>query len=186
MPPGKIKVVDVLDEACDDNVLPEAIEDIDPSDKQTPGVGPNAEQTPQQPSPQGLGHEEEVAQVLRNVPQQVTQVTQPVSNTNTAELVECPDCKKKMTTKTLKYSHAKNCTAKFSAPRVLPAVKEAEEPETEEEEEEEEEVKPSPPMLKRTVSVAYPSQPTVQKVSKQPPPVKKTVSKVKQPPTRYP
>ena len=97
-------------------------------------------------------------------------------------MVDCPDCKKKMTKQKLKYAHAKNCTAKMSAPSVLPAVKEAEEEEDEEEEpetEEEEEVKPSPileaPILKRTVNVAHrdPPQPTIQKVSKQPPPVKK-------------
>ncbi len=35
----------------------------------------------------------------------------PVSNTQTVELVECPDCNKKMTKKSLKYSHAKNCPA---------------------------------------------------------------------------
>ena len=117
-------------------------------------------------------------------------------------MAECPDCKKKMTKKTLKYSHAKNCTAKISArPKeasALPAVQEAEDEEEDEEEEEEEEpeteeeeeeVKPSPaPILKRTVSVAYPikvrdpPQPTVQKVcpsGSQPPPVKETVNKVK-------
>ena len=78
-----------------------------------------------------------------------------------------------MTKKTLKYSHAKNCTAK------VPAVEEAKEEEEPETEEEEEEVKPcakqqvpTPPVLKRTVSVARP---------KQPPQVKKTVNKVKQP-----
>jgi hypothetical protein len=168
MPPRKIKVVDVISPqeyaegyACDDNVLPEAIEDIDPSDK------PVEEQTP--------GVQEQVEPV-----EQVEQVAQPVSNIKTVELVECPDCKKKMTKKTLKYSHAKNCTAKVSA-SALPAVKEAEEEEEEPEteEEEEEEVKPcakqqvpTPPVLKRTVSVARP---------KQPPPVKKTVNKVKQP-----
>jgi len=171
MPPRKIKVVDVISPqeyaegyACDDNVLPEAIEDIDPSDK------PVEEQTP--------GVQEQVEPV-----EQVEQVAQPVSNIKTVELVECPDCKKKMTKKTLKYSHAKNCTAKVSA-SALPAVKEAEEEEEPEtEEEEEEEVKPcakqqvvrttpTPPVLKRTVSVARP---------KQPPPVKKTVNKVKQP-----
>jgi hypothetical protein len=172
MPPRKIKVVDVISPqeyaegyACDDNVLPEAIEDIDPYPKDDKPV---EEQTPQQPSPQGLGHEEQVAQV--------EQVAQPVSNIKTVELVECPDCKKKMTKKTLKYSHAKNCTAK------VPSVEEAKEEEEPETEEEEEEVKPcakqqvaqvpTPPVLKRTVSVARP---------KQPPPVKKTVNKVKQP-----
>ena len=88
MPPRKIKVVDVIGSqvyACDGNVLPEAIEDIP---EQTTGV---QEQTPQQPSPQGLGFEEEV--------EQVTQVTQPASNIKTVELVECPDCQKKMTKK---------------------------------------------------------------------------------------
>ena len=93
-----VDVIGPQDYACDDNELPEATEDIDPSDKQTTGV---QEQTPQpshfsdkeevtqQPSPQGLGLEEEV--------EQVTQVTQPVSNIKTVELVECPDFKKKMT-----------------------------------------------------------------------------------------
>ena len=81
MPPRRIKVVDVTPEgqACDDNVLPEAIEDI---------PEPIEEQTPQ---PSHFSDTEEVAQV--------TQVTQPVSNIETVELVECPDCKKKMTNK---------------------------------------------------------------------------------------
>ena len=99
MPPRKIKVVDVISPqeyaegyACDDNVLPEAIEDIDPSDKSV------EEQTP--------GVQEQVEPV-----EQVEQVAQPVSNIKTVELVECPDCEKKMTKKTLKYSHAKNCIA---------------------------------------------------------------------------
>ena len=154
MPPRKIKVVDVINEACDDTVLPEAIEDI---------PEPIEEQTPQP------------------VEEQVEQVAQPVSNIKTVELVECPDCKKKMTKKTLKYSHAKNCTAKV--PSVEEAKEEEEEPETEEEEEE---VKPCakqpPPVLKRTVS----AKPTIQKVSKQPPPVKKTVNKVKIPDGQQP
>ena len=71
-------MVDVINPegyACDDNELPEAIEDIpEPIEEQTP-----------QPV------EEEVAQV--------TQVTQPASNIKTVELVECPDCKKKTTKK---------------------------------------------------------------------------------------
>merc|ERR1711966_264429 len=68
-----------------------------------------------------------------------------------------------MTKKTLKYSHAKNCTGK----KVVPAVKE------EEAEETEEEVIPSAPpqplKLKRTVSVV-PAEKT---------PVKKTINKVR-------
>ena len=97
MPPRKIKVVDVIKPegyACDDNELPEAIEDIhEPIEEQSP-----------QPV------EEEVAQV--------TQVTQPVSNKKIVELVESPGCRKKMTKKTLKYSHAKNVLLKCQ-PRVF-------------------------------------------------------------------
>ena len=88
MPPRKIKVLDVINEACDDNVLPEAIEDIDPYPKDDK---PNAEQTPQ---PSHFSDKEEVTQVTQVAP--VTQVTQPVSNIKTAELVECPDCKMKI------------------------------------------------------------------------------------------
>ena len=52
-------------------------------------------------------------------------------------MVECPDCKKKMTKKSLKYSHAKNCSAN-KKPK----------------EEEEEEVTASvKPIIKRTISV---------------------------------
>ncbi len=56
MPPREIKVVDVINPegyACDDNVLPEAIEDIDPYPKDDKPV---EEQTPQQPSPQPPQH----------------------------------------------------------------------------------------------------------------------------------
>ena len=93
----------------------------------------------------------------------------PVSNVKTVELVECPDCNKKMTKKTLKYSHAKNCVAK----KVVPAVKEEEEEEEEEEGEETEETKEEPPpqpvKLKRTSSIV-----PAEKI-----PVKKTINKVK-------
>jgi len=76
MPPRKIKVVDVINDACDDNELPGAIEDIpEPIEEQTP-----------QPVEEGV--------------EQETQVKQPVSNEKTVELAECPDCKKKMQKKT--------------------------------------------------------------------------------------
>ena len=65
-----------------------------------------------------------------------------------------------MIKKTLKYSHAKNCTAK----KVVPAVKEEEEEEEEEETEETEEEQDSQP----------PPQPAKLKI-----PVKKTINKVK-------
>ncbi len=77
MPPRKLKVVDVINPegyACDDNVLPEAIADIDPSDEQTTQTS-------------HFSDNEEVAQV--------TQVTQPVSNTKTVEQAERLDGNKK-------------------------------------------------------------------------------------------
>ena len=67
-----------------------------------------------------------------------------------------------MTKKTLKYSHAKNCTGK----KVVPAVKEEE---TETEEEVIPSAPPQPLKLKRTVSVV-PAEKT---------PVKKTINKVR-------
>ena len=44
----------------------------------------------------------------------------PVAEKKKAELVECPDCKKQLTTKTLKYNHVHNCPAnKFKEPEKL-------------------------------------------------------------------
>ena len=37
-----------------------------------------------------------------------------VKSIKTVELVECPDCKKKMTAKSLRYSHKKNCISNES------------------------------------------------------------------------
>ena len=45
-----------------------------------------------------------------------------VAEKKKAELIECPDCKKKLTTKTLKYNRVNNCPAK--------KFKEPEKPET--------------------------------------------------------
>ena len=76
--------------ACDDNVLPEAIEDIpEPIEEQTP-----------QPS-----HFSDKEVVTQPVEEEVTQPLgvqeqeqeKPVSNVKIVELVECPDCKEKMT-----------------------------------------------------------------------------------------
>ena len=77
-------------------------------------------------------------------------------------MVECPDCNKKMTKKTLKYSHAKNCLANKQ-----------QEEETKEEETKEAQTQPEllghddeqppspPPILKRTVSVKTEKKPQV-------------------------
>ena len=103
-----------------------------------------------------------------------------VSNIKTVELVECPDCKKKLTMKSLKYSHAKNCIAKRPLKVETPEEEEEEEEEEtqtpEEEEEEEVKLKPivAPPMLKRTVSVK--PQPVKKTMIKEQP-VKQTIKK---------
>jgi hypothetical protein len=93
----------------------------------------------------------------------------PPTNIKTVEMVECPDCNKKMTKKSLKYSHAKNCIANKQ-----PKEEEAAEETNEETQEQEEEAKPpTPPTLNRTVSVKHPLG------SKTPQSVKKTINKVK-------
>ena len=44
----------------------------------------------------------------------------PVAEKKKAELVECPDCKKQLSAKTLKYNHVHNCPAKkFKEPEKL-------------------------------------------------------------------
>ena len=46
-----------------------------------------------------------------------------------AELVECPDCKKKLTAKTFKYNHVHNCPAKrFTAPTTESTIEQPTEP----------------------------------------------------------
>ena len=101
MPPRKIKVVDVLssnepepvaaitDEPPEAEITTEPLEVVEPEVVEPEVVEP-AVVEPEQPA--------------QNV----------VSTTKTVELVECPDCNKRMTMKTLKYSHAKNCTRKSS------------------------------------------------------------------------
>jgi hypothetical protein len=67
--------------------------------------------------------------------QVVEQVVEPIEepllenvslNTNkkqVAELVECPDCKKKLSAKTYKYNHVHNCPAKrFTPPTTEPVI----------------------------------------------------------------
>ena len=166
MAPRKIKVVDVINDTTE---LPSG----DEPTKQD--IIQPIEDT--QPTPL----EEDIQPIPEDIQQtqtdeEGTAQPKPVSNTKTVELVECPDCGKNMTAKTLKYSHAKNCTVN-KQPTKPPSVQQEEEEEEQEEEEEEEEtktpleqeVKP-PPKLKRTVSV---------KPDKTVQPVKKTISKAK-------
>ena len=153
MAPKKIKVVDVLRDVVNDI---EDIEDIVDIPIQTELKAIEEEPIDVQPVEEPIVEEPKV------------------SNIKTVELVECPDCKKKLTMKSLKYSHAKNCIAK--RPLKVEEIQDEETPEetpeeeTQEEEEEEEEeekkIEPivAPPGLKRTVSV-------------KPQPVKKTITK---------
>ena len=186
MPARKIKVVDVIN-AIEDHAVEEHVpvpNDTDAGLRPEPDVKA-IENEPIEAIPSGADREVEVEEETTHpqhepeIPNQPLkgQGQTPVSSVKTVELVECPDCNKKMTKKTLKYSHAKNCTGK----KVVPAVKE------EEAEESppcgKEEVIPSTPpqqaipmaqaqglaKLKRTVSVV-PAEKT---------PVKKTINKVR-------
>ena len=169
MPAKKIRVVDVIsaiEDQPEDNVPLVVSPDVkaietEPNESQ---IDPEVVVIPTHG--QGLKPEPIQAHEATNSKEQEQAVENPVSSVKTVELVECPDCKKKMTKKTLKYSHANNCIAKKEKgpePSMTPV-------EEEEEEEEEEEVKPSPPppKIKRTVSVA----PAVKKV------IKKSLNKV--------
>ena len=162
MPARKIKVVDVIN-AIEDHAVEEHVPV--PNDTDAGDVKAIENEPIEAQSDREVEVEEETThpQHEPEIPNPEGQT--PVSSVKTVELVECPDCNKKMTKKTLKYSHAKNCTGK----KVVPAVKE----EAEEAEETEEEVIPSPPpqplKLKRTVSVV-PAEKT---------PVKKTINKVR-------
>ena len=129
MPARKIKVVDVIN-AIEDHAVEEHVpvpNDTDAGDVKA------IENEPIEAIPSGADCEVEVEEETTH-PQHEPEIPNPegqtpVSSVKTVELVECPDCNKKMTKKTLKYSRAKNCTAK----KVVPAVKEEEEEEEEEE-----------------------------------------------------
>ena len=165
MPARKIKVVDVIN-AIEDHAVEEHVPV--PNDTDAGDVKAIENEPIEAQSDREVEVEEETThpQHEPEIPNPEGQT--PVSSVKTVELVECPDCNKKMTKKTLKYSHAKNCTGK----KVVPAVKE----EAEEAEETEEEVIPSPPpqralgaKLKRTASVVPAEKKTV----------KKTINKVR-------
>ena len=152
MPARKIKVVDVIN-AIEDHAVEDPVPVPVPNDTAT--IEPDVKAIENEPIEAQSDREVEVEEETTH-PQHEPEIPNPegqtpVSSVKTVELVECPDCNKKMTKKTLKYSHAKNCMGK----KVVPAVKE------EEAEESppcgKEEVIPSAPpqplKLKRTVSV---------------------------------
>ena len=159
MPARKIKVVDVIN-AIEDHAVEEHVPV--PNDTDAGDVKAIENEPIEAQSDREVEVEEETThpQHEPEIPNPEGQT--PVSSVKTVELVECPDCNKKMTKKTLKYSHAKNCTGK----KVVPAVKEEE---TETEEEVIPSAPPQPLKLKRTVSVV-PAEKT---------PVKKTINKVR-------
>ena len=172
MAPRKIKVVDVIN---DTNELPSGPEPTKQDIIQPTPLEQDIQTTIEdiQPIPEDIQPIPEDIQQTQTDEEGTTQ-PKPVSNIKTVELVECPDCGKNMTAKTLKYSHAKNCTVNKQPTKQeeAPSVQETTEQEEEEEETKtplEQEVKP-PPKLKRTVSVKPDN--TVQ-------PVKKTISKAK-------
>ena len=175
MPARKIKVVDVIN-AIEDHAVEEHVPV--PNDTDAGDVKAIENEPIEAQSDREVEVEEETThpQHEPEIPNPEGQT--PVSSVKTVELVECPDCNKKMTKKTLKYSHAKNCTGK----KVVPAVKEEEEAEESPPCGKEEVIPSTPPQqaipmaqaqglakLKRTVSVV-PAEKT---------PVKKTINKVR-------
>lgn len=172
MAPKKIKVVDVLCDVVNDI---EDIEDIVDIPIQTE-LKPEEEEEVRAISPPSERGKVPFSPIVEEPVEEPIVEEQKVSNIKTVELVECPDCKKKLTMKSLKYSHAKNCIAKrplkveeIQDEETHPFGQETPEEETQEEEEEEEKIEPivAPPGLKRTVSVK--PQPVKKTITKEPP-----------------
>ena len=171
MAPKKIKVVDVLRAVVNDI---EDIEDIVDIPIQTELKAIEEEEVRAISPPSERGNAPFSPIDVQPVEEPIVEEPK-VSNIKTVELVECPDCKKKLTMKSLKYSHAKNCIAKRPLKVEEIQYEETPEEETHSEEEEEEEPIVAPPGLKRTVSV---KPQTVKKTITKEPPVKKTIKKI--------
>ena len=58
-------------------------------------------------------------------PKEEVEVKPPDKKVKTVELVSCPDCKKEMSKKTLRYSHEKNCTGKPIVREEIPVKRRA-------------------------------------------------------------
>ena len=144
MPPRKIKVVDVINDTEDipqhTEVEVTAIENTDTINEEKPAI------------------ENEVKAItntdtIDEEKPAIENDTQP-TNIKTVELVECPDCNKKLTKKSLKYSHAKNCPAnkgEVSLQVSTPLPKEEERPNGSEAEAKEEETQKEEETNKETM-----------------------------------
>ena len=101
MQPRKIKVVDVINDI--DPLGSDIQQHTDNDVKAIENVNPEI-------TPEPI--EEPISQPIEESITQTQPIEEkPVSDIKTVELVECPDCNKKMAKKSLKYSHAKNCHA---------------------------------------------------------------------------
>ena len=105
MPPKKVKVVDVTDDDNDNNT--DADNDENTVEDQPEVIEANTEELaidtiPEQPESENI--EEEAQSTVNEPPEEKKDV-------RVNELVECTKCGKKMTKKTLKYTHEKTCPA---------------------------------------------------------------------------
>ena len=104
MPRGKkIKVLDIIPENNENEPVNDEVEVVDETDKiveANPQSDEKVEETIQEtPEPQEPKITETPTEFKEEEPK----------NVRVQELVECPKCGKKMTAKTLKYSHEKVC-----------------------------------------------------------------------------
>ena len=61
--------------------------------------------------------------VVESVVEPIVEAPLKIEKKQRAELVECPDCKKKLSAKTYKYNHVHNCPAKrFTPPTTEPVI----------------------------------------------------------------
>jgi len=173
--PKKIKVVDV--EAHNDEPAVEvAVEPVvNEPEKQvevasdeitqpllTESAPPVKEKKPRAPRAKQEPVKEIIREIIKEVPVEVikeVQVAPPVEekpnqNIKTVELVECPDCHKKLTQRTLKYSHQAVCPVKNPQPPTTEAQPKKSKKPVEEVQQVEEEYMETNPVggVKRTIT----------------------------------
>ena len=107
MPPRKIKVVDVINDTEDipqhTEVEVKAIENTDTIDEEQPAIENDVKAITNTDT---IDEEKQAIENDTQLPVGYEPETneKPPTNIKTVEMVECPDCNKKMTKKSLKYS----------------------------------------------------------------------------------
>jgi hypothetical protein len=93
-----------------------------------PKAKPKRKSQPKQTATEEIKEEKVEEVVIPPTPKEEVEVKPPEGTekkVKTVELVSCPDCKKEMSKKTLRYSHEKNCTGKPVVREEIPVKRRA-------------------------------------------------------------